>query len=129
MLNLNFQKTALLLLFGAMIFQSCSYHLPAFVPTSTLSLRIMATSPAQYTIRFDHGDEYTLDDDGKLRMTLPAYRPSCSAYFLGKIKVRGYKYPDIQIMKKSGKIVRTIAINKINELPIGNDGYRFLKFK
>jgi hypothetical protein len=127
--NTDFKKTALLASFSAMILQSCSYHLPAFVPTSTLSLRIMATSPAQYTIRFDHGDEHKLGNDGKLTMTLPSYRPGCSVYFLGKIKVGGYKYPEIQITNKSGKIVRTTAINKINELPIGNDGYRLLKVK
>ena len=125
--NTDFKKTALLASFSAMILQSCSYHLPAFVPTSTFFLRITATDPAQYKVRFDHGDEYTLDDDGKLRMTLPAYRPNCSVYFLGKIRISGYKYPDIEIMKKSGKIVRTIAVNKINELPIGNEGYRILK--
>jgi hypothetical protein len=129
MLNTNFQKYTLLALFSAMILQSCSYHLPPFVPTSTLPLQIMATDPSQYTIRFDHGAEHKLGNDGKLTMTLPSYRPGCSVYFLGKIKVGGYKYPEIQIMNKAGKTVRTIAINRINELPIGNDGYRVLKVR
>jgi hypothetical protein len=112
-----------------MILQSCAYNLPVGVPTSTLSLRIIATDPTQYTIRIDRGDEHKLGDDGKLTLTLPAYRPSCSVYFLGIIKVGGYKFPEIQIVKKSGQIVRTIAFNKIGELPIGNDGYRLLKVK
>jgi hypothetical protein len=89
----------------------------------------MATDPTQYMIRFDHGDEQKPGEDGKLTMTVPAYRPSYSAYFLGIIKLSGYKYPEIQIVKKSGKISRTIAVNKIGELPIGDDGYRLLKVK
>lgn len=125
----NLRRAALLLLFGVMILQSCSYHLPAFVPASTLSLRIIATDPTQYTIRFDNGDEHKLGDDGKITLTLPAYRPSCKVYFLGIIKVGGYKFPEIQIANKSGHIIRTIAVNKISELPIGNDGYRLLKVK
>jgi hypothetical protein len=123
------RRAAWLLLFGAVILQSCSYHLPAFVPTSTLSLRIIAADPTQYTIRFDNGDEHKLGDDGKVTLTLPSYRPSCSVYFLGIIKVRGYRSPEIQIVKKPGQIIRTIAVNKISELPIGSDGYRLLKVK
>jgi hypothetical protein len=125
----NFPRSALLALLGVMILQSCSYHLPAGVPTFTLPLRIMATDPTLFTIRVDHGDEQKIGTDGKLTLTLPAYRPSCRVYFLGIIKVGGYKVPEIQIMKKSGQIVRIIAFNKISELPVEKDGYRLLQIK
>jgi hypothetical protein len=125
----NFCRAALLVLFGVLPLQSCTYNLPVVAPTSTLSFRLIATDPTQYTIHVDSGGDHKPADDGKLTLTLPAYRPSCSVYLLGVIKVGGNKYPEIQILKKSGKIVRTIAIDKIKELPMGNDGYRLLKVK
>ena len=73
----------------------CAYRLPTIAPPSQQLVRIVAIAPEQYTVQVNTGTvkEYDVPHDGRVKVGIPSYRPSCGVYLFNAIKVRGYGDP------------------------------------
>src|SRR3989442_9647977 len=73
----------------------CAYRLPVIAAPSQQLIRIVANAPEQYTVEVNTGAvaKYDVPHDGRLKVPIPSYRPTCGVYLFNAIKVRGYGDP------------------------------------
>jgi hypothetical protein len=90
----NFATTASLICLVVPL-AGCAYRLPAIAPPSQELIRIVADAPEQYTVEVNTGTvrEYEVQQDGRIKVGIPSYRPSCGVYLFDAIKVGGYVDP------------------------------------
>lgn len=86
---------AVSLLASVLLFTSCAYRLPAASPPSQERIRIVANAPEQYGVQVNTGTvtQYIVPHDGRFKIGIPSYRPSCGVYLFDAIKVGGYSDP------------------------------------
>lgn len=60
----------------------CAYRLAPFNPASQELIRIVADAPQQYAVHVNTGTvgEYDVPRDGRNKVEIPYYRPSCGPY-------------------------------------------------
>lgn len=116
----------------ALALSSCAYRLPAFVPPSQELIRISANTPEQYAVQVNTGTmaDYDVPHDGRLKIGVPPYRPSCGVYLFNEIKVGGYgdqlKSWSLSI-RRNGKTVRNVSLRDMQKLPTDEAGYHIVK--
>ena len=112
--------------------EGCVYRLPVISPPSQERLRIIARSPDLYVVHVDvgHVTDYPVPADGKVRIGIPAYRPSCGVYLFNAIKVGGADDPlgtwAISVTS-GGRSLRMLSVKKVEKLTTDSDGYHLLK--
>ena len=121
-----FLITAVLTLAG------CAYRLPTIAPPSQQLVRIDATAPEQYTVQVNAGTvkEYDVPHDGRIKVGIPSYRPSCGVYLFNAIKVRGYGDPLkgwIVSVTRNGKTVRRQSLRVTQKSPTDEAGYHIVR--
>jgi hypothetical protein len=124
---------AVSLIGSVLMFASCAYRLPAPSPPSQELIRIVANVPEQYAVQVDTGtvNEYYVPHDGRIKVGIPSYRPSCGVYLFDAIKLGGYSDPlnswSISV-NRQGKTVRKLSLRAIQKLKTDEVGYRIVKF-
>jgi hypothetical protein len=110
----------------------CAYRLPAFAPPSQEMVRIVASTPEQFTVQVNTGtvNNYDVPNDGRIKVGIPPYRPSCGVYLFNTLKVGGYGDPlkswTVSI-NRNGKTVRTLSLRATQKLPTDEAGYRIVR--
>jgi hypothetical protein len=110
----------------------CAYRLPVVAPPSQQLVRIVAKAPEQYTVQVNTGavTEYDVPHDGRIKIGIPSYRPSCAVYLFNTIKVRGYGDPLndwIVSITRNGKIVRKQSLRGAQKSPMDEAGYHMVR--
>ena len=110
----------------------CAYRLPVAAPPSQQLIRIVANAPEQYTVQVNTGavTEYDVPHDGRIKIGIPSYRPSCDVYLFNAIKVRGYGDPLndwIVSITRNGKIVRKQSLRVTQKSPTDEPGYHIVR--
>lgn len=122
--------TALICL--AIALGGCAYGLPPVIPPSEELIRIVANAPEQYTVQVNTGvvRDYEVPQDGRIKIGIPAYRPSCSVYLFNAIKVRGYGEPLkswFVSVNRQGKTIRKQSLRTTQESPADEAGYHIVR--
>ena len=112
----------------------CTYALLGPVPSSTRKVKLVSNVPSTYDIQMDLREpwEYHTDSEGKVDITLPAYRPPCKVYLFNIVKVGGGReYPGHWRVKiiSQGKTLHRLSIRDIDRLPVDSEGYHVLRLK
>jgi hypothetical protein len=110
----------------------CAYRLPAIAPPSQELIRIVANAPEQYTVQVNTGTvrEYDVPHDGRIKVGIPSYRPSCGVYLFNAIKVGGYVDPLnswIVSVTHNGKTVRKQSLRGTQKSPTDEAGYHIVR--
>src|ERR1700726_5311387 len=117
---------------AALTLASCAYRLPAFAPPSQGLIRIVGDAPEQYSVQVNTGTvkEYDVPHDGRIKVGIPAYRPSCGVYLFNAMKVGGADDPlgtwAIPVTS-GGRTLRKLSVRQMKKLTTDLDGYRLLK--
>ena len=125
---------AVSLIGSVLMFASCTYRLPAPAPPSHELIRIVANAPEQYAVQVNTEtvNEYEVPHDGRVKIVIPPYRPSCGVYLFNAIKVGGYSDPlkswSISV-SRNGKTVSKLSLRAIQKLPTDQAGYRMVRFR
>lgn len=112
----------------------CVYVRPGAVPPRQLRIRLLATGPAAFNLRLNSGEssQYAVPSDGRVTLQIPGYGVSCKRYLFGGIPMGGGSGPlhawSVTILRGSG-FVRTISIEKLEQLPVDADGFRLITLK
>jgi hypothetical protein len=117
---------------AALTLASCAYRLPAFAPPSQGLIHIVADAPEQYSVQVNAGTvkEYDVPHDGRIKVGIPAYRPSCGVYLFNAIKVRGYGDPLnswIVSITRNGKTVRKQSLRVTQKSATDEAGYHVVR--
>jgi hypothetical protein len=105
----------------------CAYRLPTIAPPSQQLVRIVAIAPEQYSVQVKTGtpNEYDVPLDGRIKVGIPSYRPSCGVYLFNAIKVRGYGDPlkswTVSVTRH-GKTVRKQSLRATQKSPTDEAG-------
>lgn len=120
-------------LFGAVLtLTSCAYRLPALAQPSQGLIRIVANAPEQYSVQVNTGTvtEYDVPHDGRIKVGIPGYRPSCGVYLFDAVKVGGYGDPlkgwNVSITR-NGKTVRKQSLRVTQKSPTDEAGYHIVR--
>ena len=110
----------------------CAYRLPTIAPPSQQLVRIVAIAPEQYTVQVNTGvvKEYDVPHDGRIKVGIPSYRPSCGVYLFNAIKVRGDGDPLkgwIVSVTRNGKTVRKQSLRVTQKSPTDEAGYHIVR--
>ena len=110
----------------------CAYRLPAIAPPSQELIRIVANAPEQYTVQVNTGTvrEYDAPHDGRIKVGIPSYRPSCGVYLFNAIKVGGHVDPLnswIVSVTHNGKTVRKQSLRVTQKSPTDEAGYHIVR--
>jgi len=110
----------------------CAYRLPTIAPPSQQLVRIVTIAPEQYTVQVNTGTvkEYDVPHDGRVKVGIPSYRPSCGVYLFNAIKVRGYCDPLkgwIVSVTSNGKTVRKQSLRVTQKSPTDEAGYHMMR--
>lgn len=110
----------------------CAYRLPVVAPPSQQLIRIVSNAPEQYAVQVNTGavTEYDVPHDGRIKIGIPSYRPSCGVYLFNAIKVRGYGDPLngwIVSITRNGKIVRKQSLRVTQKSPTDEAGYHMVR--
>jgi hypothetical protein len=111
---------------------SCAYRLPIFAPPSQELIRIVANTPEQYTVQVntERMDDYDVPHDGRIKVGIPAHRPSCGVYLFNAVKVGGYSDPLKTwgvLISRNGKTVRKLSFRAVQKLATDAAGYHVLR--
>jgi len=111
---------------------SCVYRLPVVTPPSQGLVRIVANAPEHYVVRVntERVREYEVPHDGRIRVGIPAYQPSCGVYLFNVIKVGGYSDPVktwTASISRNGSTVLNLSIRDMLRGPMDEAGYHLLK--
>ncbi len=110
----------------------CAYALPPPTPPWQERLRIVANSPEAYVIRLnaDRSHDYPVPADGRMVLTIPAYRHGCRVYLFNLVKISDGYDPvrdwTLEI-RNSGGAVRQFSFRQLRKLGTDQEGYRILK--
>jgi hypothetical protein len=110
----------------------CAYALPAPNPPSSERVRIVATSPDAYVLHVDavRSVDYQVPTDGRVTLTIPAYRHGCSVYLFTLMKVSNGNDPlkewALRVSANGGD-VRKLSLWQLSKLPTDPEGYRLIK--
>ena len=110
----------------------CAYRLPIVSPASQALIRIVANAPEQYAVQVNTGTvkEYDVPQDGRIKVGIPSYRPSCGVYLFNAIKVKGYGDPlkswTVSITR-NGNTVRKQSLRVTQESPTDEAGYHVVR--
>lgn len=75
-------------------------------------------------------NEYDVPHDGRIRIAIPSYRPSCGVYLFDKIKVGEYRDPLngwIVSITRNGKTVRKQSLQVTQKSPTDEAGYHIVR--
>jgi hypothetical protein len=127
----NFATTASLICLVIPL-AGCAYRLPAIAPSSQELIRIVADAPEQYTVQVNTGTvrEYEVQHDGRIKVGIPSYRPTCGVYLFDAIKVGGYVDPLnswIVSVNHNGKTVRKQSLRVTQKSPTDEAGYHLVR--
>lgn len=138
---------------GALVLSccGCTYRLYAPNPPSQERVRIVAKYPDRCTLHVEervttlgnpagrnalhtdvaHVMNYEVPSDGRVTITVPAFRPYCGVYLFNWIKVGGggddaLKEWEISVLYEV-RTLRTLSVRELKELPTDAEGYRLLK--
>lgn len=120
------------LIIAALTLGGCAYRLPMANAPSHQLVRIVATAPEQYSVQVNTGtvNEYDVPHDGRIKVGIPSYRPSCGVYLFNAIKVRGYGDPlkswTVSVIH-NGKTVRKQSLRLTQKSPTDEAGYHIVK--
>jgi hypothetical protein len=120
-------------LMGAVLpLASCAYRLPAAAPASQELIHIVANAPEQYAVQVNTGTvrEYDVPQDGRIKVGIPSYRPSCGVFLFNAIKVKGYGDPLnnwIVSVSRNGKIVYKQSLRVTQKSPTDEAGYHIVR--
>jgi hypothetical protein len=134
MARMCLRKSAIpILLIGLVLaLTGCAYRLPAFAPPSQELVRIVASTPEQYTVQVNTGtvNDYEVPNDGRIKVGIPPYRSSCGVYLFNAVKVGGFGDPlkswTVSI-NRNGEPVRTLSLRATQKLPTDDAGYRIVR--
>lgn len=121
-----------LLISAVLTLVGCAYRLPTVAPPSQQLVRVVADMPRQHTVRVNTGtvNEYEVPEDGRIKVGIPTYRPSCGVYLFNAIKVRGYGDPlknwTVSV-SRNGKAVHTQSLRATQKSPTDEAGYHILR--
>ena len=123
---------AVSLIGSALPLAGCAYRLPTITPASQELIHIVANAPEQYAVQVDTGTirEYDVPHDGRIKIGIPPYRPSCAVYLFNAIKVKGYGDPLngwIVSITRNGKTVRQQSLRVTQKCPMDEAGYYIVK--
>lgn len=110
----------------------CAYRMPIVVPPSQQLVSIVAAAPEQYRVQVNTEtvDEYNVPHDGRIRVAIPPYRPTCGVYLFNVIKVRGYGDPlkswTVSV-NRNGTTVRKQSLRATQKSPTDGAGYHIIK--
>ena len=74
--------------------------------------------------------EYDVPHDGRIKVEIPAYRPSCGVYLFDAIKIRGNGDPLKSWMvsvRRNGKTVRKQSLRATQKSPMDGPGYHIVR--
>ena len=131
--HLRISAISVFLISTALALSSCAYRLPAFVPPSQELIRITANAPEQYAVQVNTGTmtDYDVQHDGRLKIGVPSYRPSCGVYLFNAIKVGGYGDDPLKTwslsISRNGKTVRNLSLRDMQKFPTDEAGYHIVK--
>lgn len=117
---------------AALTLAGCAYRLPVATPPSHRLIRIVADSPEQYSVQVNTGSvkQYDVPPDGRIKIEIPSYRPTCGVYLFDAIKVGGYSDPlkswTVSITR-NGKTVRKQSLRGTQKSPTDEAGYHLVK--
>lgn len=125
-------RSLAILTFGmALILAGCVYRLLPVTPPSQQRLRIVSASPERFVVRLQLGDsrEYNVPADGKLTLTVPAYRAPCRVFLFGLVKTRSGAQPftaKTVTVIDGAKVTRRLSLKDVSALPVDANGYAML---
>lgn len=117
---------------GLQTLAGCAYRLPTIAPPSQQLVRIVANAPEQYSVQVNTGtvSDYDVPHDGRIKVAIPSYRPSCGVYLFNAIKVRGYGDPlkswTVSV-NRNGKTVRNQSLRVTQKSPTDEAGYHIMR--
>jgi hypothetical protein len=120
-------------LIGAVLpLAGCAYRLPPVTPASQELIHIVANAPEQYTVQVNTGTvrDYDVPHDGRIKVGIPSYRPSCGVYLFNAIKVGGYGdslNSWIVSVTHNGKTVRRQSLRVTQKSPTDEAGYHIVR--
>jgi hypothetical protein len=120
--------------FTGMLFglSACAYRLPVASPASQQLVKLQTESPQEYVLRAitDNTKDYAVQADGRVTITTPSFRPSCSVYLFNVIRVRRGGDPSkawrFQLLT-GGKTIKHMSLKEIARLPVDVDGRRLIR--
>lgn len=124
---------AKIVLIGAAVTTAgCAYRLPTIAQPSQQLVRVVAVAPEQYTVQVNTGtvNRYDVPHDGRIKIEIPSYRPSCGVYLFDVIKIRGYGDPLkswVVSVTRNGDTVRKQSLRVTQRSPTDEAGYHLLK--
>jgi hypothetical protein len=131
-MHLRNSAITILLLGLVLTLTGCAYRLPAFAPPSQELVRIVASTPEKYTVQVNTGtvNNYDVPHDGRIKVGIPPYRPSCGVYLFNAVKVGGYGDPlknwTVSV-NRNGKTLRKLSLQATKKLPTDDAGYRMVR--
>jgi hypothetical protein len=120
-------------LIGAVLpLAGCAYRLPTISPASQELIHIAANAPEQYAVEVNTGTvrEYDVPHDGRIKVGIPSYRPSCGVFLFNAIKVKGYGDPLndwIVSITLNGKTVHKQSLRVTQKSPTDEAGYHIVR--
>ena len=93
------------------------YALPVVTPPSVVRVKIVAKSPDSYVVRInsERSLDFAVASDGRVNVSIPAYRPGCSVY-VSRLKVsNGYDpLKDWTVEIRRGDVtVRKLSVSEV----------------
>lgn len=110
----------------------CAYRLPTVAPASQQLVRIVAIAPERYSVQVNTGtvNEYDVPHDGRIKVGIPSFRPSCGVYLFNAIRIRGYGDPlkswTVSVTH-NGKAVHKQSLRVTQKSPTDEAGYHIVR--
>jgi hypothetical protein len=126
------QLLAVLLSVAVLPLAGCAYRLPTITPAYQELIHVVANAPEQYAVEVNTGTvrKYDVPQDGRIKVGIPPYRPSCGVYLFDAIKVGGYRDPLndwIVSITRNGKTVHKQSLRATQKSPTDEAGYHIVK--
>src|ERR1700746_2413618 len=117
---------------AVLMLAGCALRLPTATRPSQQLIRIVATAPEQYTVQVNTGTvkEYDVPHDGRIKVGIPSYRPSCRVYLFNASKVRGDGDPLngwMVSITRNGKTVRKQSLRVTQKSLTDEAGYHIVR--
>jgi hypothetical protein len=130
---LRLRHIPVLLSISSMCLSGCAYRLLAPNPPSRQTIRLLTSTPQDYSLRVESGNNagaQAVGSDGRVTLTVPSLPRGCDVYLFNAIKVRSAEsaldHKAIQIVR-GPDIVKKLSLNDVAKLPQDSEGYRLLR--
>jgi hypothetical protein len=116
------------ILFSLVLMTGCVSALRPYNTPSQQKLHVQAASPTNCVVRVAETETFAVAADGRVVFDVPRLPRGCDTYLFGVIKIgdgNPENVPAIHVLR-SGKVVRKLSLQKLEELPVDAEGYHIL---